>query len=301
MHYFLAGENWYGREGALRELLSGAGMVETPDLESVTTGDLRVLVGSQSLFSEKKTVILKNPSQVTEIWAELDKIVAAASADVTVVVVEDKPDKRTKMYKILASELELREFPLWTPHDRGFATEWLIQHAKSAGLLMRPREAGFLIDRVGVHQADLAAALDKLVLAGSAETEMIERVIDVSPSENVFGLFEAALAGDSRRIARMLSVLRQTEEPYRVFGLLTAQLMPFTTLLAGDASTAQVANDLGVKPFVLTKLSGFARGYGAAEARRLIELAAVTDLSMKSTTVEPWLLVEQFLQKITLR
>ena len=60
------------------------------------------------------------------------------------------------------------------------------------------------------------------VLAGEVSDEWIDNVIEQSPTESVFALFETALNGDTKRIAEIIADLRRTEDPYRVFGLVNS-------------------------------------------------------------------------------
>ena len=61
-----------------------------------------------SLFHETRLVVLRQLSEHKELWAKLGEWARDVSADTTLVLVETKPDKRTKAYKALTRAGEVR-------------------------------------------------------------------------------------------------------------------------------------------------------------------------------------------------
>lgn len=301
MIYFLTGENWYARDRVLKHLFKELAdeTPERPDTSRLTAAELDDLLRAQSLFSEKRCVILTNLSENKHAWDALGELVDQVSPDVSLIVVEDKPDKRTKTYKALQKSATTKEFPLWTPRDTAKATEWLLTEAKSQDLPLKTRDAKQLVERVGVDQVRLAGALEKLALVDGITPEAIASSIDSHPEENVFQLLETALKGDIKELQAAVTTLRQTEEPYRVFGLLSSQLLQLAALTyRKDMSPGDVAKKIGAQPFVLTNLRPYARNISEHDMANIVQLAADTDMKMKSVSVDPWLLIEELLIKL---
>lgn len=304
MIYFLSGENWYGRDLAVRSLLKKVGIesIERPDVSKMEVSELHDMLQAQSLFSEKRCIVLSGLSENKLAWEALGDMADSISPDITLIIVEDKPDKRTKAYKALQKHAETSEFPLWTTRDIPKATEWLLVVAKAQNVPLKTRDAKQLIERVGVDQARLAGALEKLQLMDEITPENIEASIDSQPGDNVFALLETALRGDDASLRSSIESLRQTEDAYRVFGLLSSQLLQLAALAyQKDVTPGEVAKQIGAPPFVLTKLRPFAQRLAEHEAAAMLELAANTDMKMKSVAIDPWLLVEELLIKITRR
>ena len=302
--YFLTGENWYARDEALRAIVaaSGAESVERPDPASVTPAELRDMLTTQSLFSTARCVVLAGFADVKPLWEALESVVEHVLDDITLVMNEPKPDKRTRTYKALQKIASVQDFPLWTPRDTHRASEWLLVEAKRRGVSLKTRHATQLIERAGVDQGRLAAALEKLELAGEITPERIEALVESRPSENVFGLLETALRGDGQAVHAMLHTLRQTEDPYRVFGLLSTQLLQLAALVYGRGTPVpDIAKDLGVAPFVLSRLQPHATRLSGSQAGQLLAAAGQADMKMKSVAIDPWLLVEELLQKLAHR
>lgn len=303
MIYFLTGENWHERDRALKVLISQGGEVpEYLDVEKLTTDSFKEILGAQTLFSQKRCIVVKHLSENKVVWDSLGTMLPdTPDDDLVLILVEDKPDKRTKTYKALQKSATVQEFPAWTERDSGLATEWLLHEAKRRGIPLKTRDASQVVQLTGADQGRLAAALEKLSLMQEITSESIEASIDAYAVDNVFILLETALRADVSQLQSMTVSLRQIEDAYRVFGLLSSQLMQLAALVYSEKSPNEVARDIGAAPFVLSKLAPFAARISKSDMRRLLMWAAETDMQMKSISIEPWVLVEQLLLKIASR
>lgn len=300
MIYFLTGENWYAREQALRALIArSGGAAEFLDVEKLTVEGLRETLSAQTLFATERCIVLRQPSENKTLWEALGEIKVAD--DITLILTEEKPDKRTKTYKALKKQATTKDFPNWTERDAGFATEWLLSEAKTRDIPLKTRDAKLVIERLGANQGRLAGALEKLSLMDEITLESIEASIESYAVDNVFILLETALRGDISKVQSTTKNLRQTEDAYRVFGLLSSQLVQLAALVYSSEPPNEVARAIGAPPFVLSKLAPFAARLPGSDMRQLLEWAASTDMNMKSIAIEPWVLVEQLLLKIASR
>ncbi|MNS76073.1 DNA polymerase III subunit delta [compost metagenome] len=127
--------------------------------------------------------------------------------------------------------------------------------------------------------------------------EVIQDVIELSPTENVFNLFETALRGDSKGVMHMIATLELSEDPYRVFGLLSGQTVQLLALALGDKPSAEIAKDIGAHPYAVSKLGSHAKRLGATGSKKVIHAFAEADRAMKTSVAEPWLLIERALLK----
>ena len=59
--------------------------------------------------------------------------------------------------------------------------------------------------------------------------------------------------------------------------------------------------DLGMHPFVVKKLRPLARQLSPKDLAELTELAAERDYQMKTSSVDPWIALEDFLFRVALR
>lgn len=300
MIYFFVGENSFEIEREIaRRIADFDGEIEKRDGEAPVIADLQDLLQGQSLFSTKRLIILKQISENKSVWEMLASRIESMSSDIDLIVIEPKPDKRTKAYKDILKLVTLKEFPAWTHRDTNQAVRWVLDEAKDREVGLTEKHVRHLVQRVGFDQWRLHHAIEKLSLAGDVSIEVIDELIEANPDENIFELLDTALRGDVKGVQASVANLKLSVDAYQTFGLLSSQILQLCALALTDKSSAEVAKDIGAHPFVLSKLAQYAARLSKNEIKALINEAAETDMLMKSSGLDPWLHVEQLLIKIT--
>jgi DNA polymerase III delta subunit len=291
----LTGDNSFEIEREVARIVDAfhtvAERIDGSELELRQLPDL--LMGA-TLFATKRLVIIKNLSENKIIWPVFGDWLGRVSDDIQLVLVEPKPDKRTVAYKALQKQADVKEFKVWTERDGSVAESWVMAEAKKVGIALDTKSTHALVTRIGMDQWQLYHGLEKLLLAGDSSVTMIEAIIDARPSENVFNLFDAALRGDRQKVSDMLKTLELTEDPYRLFGLLSGQAFQLAAV-AVAAPSDEIAKDFSVHPYAVSKLQAVAKKLGRAGAREVIEAFAKADDDMKISRGEPWLVIERTL------
>lgn len=296
----LTGENSFEANRALQAIIRDFdGVTEKIDGSELELRQLPDLLMGGTLFASSRLVVIKNLSENKTVWPDFADWLPRVSEDIHLVLVEPKLDKRTRTYKDLQKIAQVTEFSAWTERDTAKAEQWAAGEARALNIEIDNSSVRLLVQRVGPDQWLLHHALQKLAVLDYITPEIIQEVIDVNPVENVFDLFESALRGDARKVKRMIETLELTEDPYRLFGLLSGQAFQLATLaVAGDKTNAEVAKDLGVHPYGLGKLASYAHKIGRTGAKRVIAAFAEADTGMKTSVAEPWLLIERALIKV---
>jgi DNA polymerase-3 subunit delta len=293
------GENSFQIVRALQRIIDGFdGRAEKIDGTTVELRQLPDLLMGTTLFADTRLVIIKSLSDNKTAWAQLVDLLPRISDDVHLVLVDEKLDKRTKTYKDLQKLADITEFPLWSERDSRQAEIWVEDEAKTLGFALDKKSAHTLVARAGVDQWQLYHALQKLAVIETVTPDIISDIIDANPTENVFNVFEAALKGDARRVTHMIATLQASEDPYRLFGLLSGQALHLFALTVTDQPASVVAKDLGVHPFALSKLVPYANELGKARAKKVVTICIEADSAMKTSAADPWLLIERALVKI---
>lgn len=295
----LTGENSFEVARALRRIRAAFdGTVEQVDGSELEVRQLPDLLMGGTLFSDKRMVVIKGLSENKSVWNSLVDWIPRVSDDVHLVVVEAKPDKRTVVYKDLKKVADVQEFAAWTDRDSAKAEQWLAGEAKAMGMELDRKSIQTLVRRVGVDQWSLYHEMEKLAVLETVDAAVIEQLVEAAPTENVFNLFDAALRGQARDVKEMILVLQATEDPYKVFGLLSSQVFQLAALAVSDKPSAEVAADIGAHPFAMGKLTSHAKRLGRPGARAAVAVMAEVDDGMKTSGGEPWLLIERGLIKI---
>jgi DNA polymerase III delta subunit len=289
MIQFFTGDNSFEIDRAVHALSdSFQGEVQKIDGSELALRDLPDLLMSTTLFSDKRLVIIKDLSSNKTIWPLLPDWLDRVSDDVDLILIDEKPDKRTATYKVLKEAVH--EFPAWTDRDTAKAETWLLQQ----DLKLDKKSAHRIVERVGVDQWQLSSALEKLRFLDEITEETIDETINARPSENVFNLFETALRGNAAKVHQMIATLELTEDAYQIFALLASQAFQLAAIQATGAGD-NPAKDFGIHPFVVSKLSNYARNLSTKEIRAIIKAFADADADIKLSRAEPWLLVERAL------
>lgn len=294
----LTGENSFEIDRATRMIANNfSGQPEKYDGAELAANQLPDLFMGATLFASERLVIIKSLAENKQLWDSLTDWLPRINSDIHLVLIDAKPDKRTKTYKELVKVANVKEFKLWSDRDTSLAQKWLTEEAQQQGVKLDQTSARLLVGRVGLDQWDLWNALQKLAVVDEVSPQLIEELIDANPRENVFNLFEAALRGDAEKVSAMLRTLEVTEDPYMVFGLLSGQAFQLSALMHAEKPASEVAKDLGAHPFALSKLEPHAKKRKNDDAH-IIAIFADADNAMKTSGGEPWLLIERALIKV---
>jgi DNA polymerase III delta subunit len=262
-----------------------------------------------SLFAEKRLVIVRGLSANKQAWNALAELTEKISDDIHLVLVESTPDKRTKTYKALQKSANIKDFPLWTERDSVKAEHWTVAEAKRLGVKLDAPSARLIVRRSlimpekgqpVIDQWRIMNSLEKLSVLDVVTVEAVEQYIDVQPIESVYNLLETALKGNLPVLRRLLDDLAPSEDPFKVFGLLTSQAFQLAALAATDQPPNETAKAIGAHPFVVSKLAPLARRLGQGGARKTIRILAEADEAMKMSKAAPWVLIDQALMRIAL-
>ena len=298
MIYVFFGENEFSKRQKVDEVL-GDRIARRRDGEELTIGDLRELLTGQTLFGGDEPIIITDLSQNSEVWAEFPEI--AKLSDELVILLETKLDKRTKTYKNLAKNATVQECASLGERQRPELVKWAIDRTKERGTKLTKKQIETLIDRLGYDQLRLDNLFAQLSLLDEVTDDLIDQFVPLAKSESVFELLDATIRSDVSSIHRIISYLEMTsgdDGAYQTIGLLASQAMNLLALVLSDIDTQKVAQDFGVHPYALRQLSPLARQLDKIAALRICRILLQADMQMKTTGVEPWLLVETALMKI---
>ena len=111
----------------------------------------------------------------------------------------------------------------------------------------------------------------------------------------MFDLFVSALSGDYDKVHDIISYLESesgVDGAYQTMGLLASQATNLTALVLAGGDSKSVASDFSANPYVLRKLTSSTKGIDKEKLKRINDALLRADLQMKTTSVNPWLLVE---------
>ena len=297
----LLGENSFEIDRKIAGLKANfQGQIENYDGNSITNEKLADILTGFSLFAENKLVVIRDLSENKPIWANFSNWIKRISDDVDLVLIERKVDKRSATYKDLKKSANVMEFNPWTERDNGLAEKWVSAEADRQGLKLSKKTVVFLVNWVGVDQWSLYHAIEKLCLAeGEITEETIRDLIEPNETENVFNLFEKSISGKTSEIKKAVDILKLSQDPYMLAGLLSTQAFQLLAICEAGADD-NPASDFAIHPFVVSKLTGLAKKLGKAKTRQIVKIFIKLDDSLKTSSIEPWLAIETSLLKLAI-
>jgi DNA polymerase-3 subunit delta len=272
----LTGENSFGLQAELDKLVGlfvaeqGDLALERLDGEEITLNRVSEALTSLPFLADKKLVVLRRPSASKQFIEAAEKMLEEIPETTDVIIVEPKLDKRLAYYKYLKKATDYREF---AQLDVPGLARWLSGEAKARGGVLSPRDAQYLVERVGANQQLLGNELEKLLLYNSTITrESIELLTEATPQSTIFQLLEVAFAGNGRRTLELYREQRALKvEPPQLIAMLTWQLHVIALIkAAGDRSGDSIAATAKLSPFVVKKSQAIARKLTIAELKSLV-------------------------------
>lgn len=304
MTILLTGPNEYRIKESVDRLVvehverDGPDGVVRSDGTSLAVADLDQLLTGGNLFAPRQLIILRDASKNKPIWEKLGEYAEKLDESTSLVVVEPSPDKRTRTYKQLEKHGQVRKHEALSERE---LISWIQTTARADGVNIEVEAARFLVGHAGFDQWRLSTELGKLSSLGKTVTpELIRDIVEPEPQANAFELLDAALSSRIEVVTRQLTVLRTSEEPYRFFGLLVSQVAALVVCAtAAGQPPATIAKTFGIHPFIVKKTLAMVQSLPHGMVDRVIDIVADTDIRMKSSSADPWLLIELCLGEIS--
>lgn len=300
MIHLIVGENRF----AARELvhtLAGDSEIERLEADKLSPAQLsEQLQQGASLFASARSLIIEQLSVNRLAWEALNEQLALISEDLTLILIESKPDKRTRTYKSLQKQATLHDAKELDPSA---LTCWAAAWVRERGSELGQSEANLLVERVGPHQERLASELEKLTLHQKISEDLIVDLVEATPQSSAFDLLDAVLLRQPGRVADLIGSIRSNNDPYQLFGLLAISIYNLAVVVSAPKPLDQsrVAREAGIHPYVVGKLAGVANNMSSVEIGVLARELARLDRANKSSGVDPWDSLEVSLMKLATR
>ncbi len=255
----ILGSNRYLIDRALTEQKArfeadnGPMSIENLDVAEMTADQVVSYLASQSLFNDRRLIMIHGLSQNPDLVSAADRILDHDYTAAEIVIIEPDLDRRTRLYSQLKDKTKLQQcdFP-----DENTLIGWLVKEADSLGVTLSRDLARYLIDKTGTDQLRLNNELIKLSLyAKTIDRTVIDVLVEASPQSTTFDLLDATFDSDRRKVSRIYAEQRALKiDPQQIIGLLAWQLHLLACLkTAGHNDVEQIAGDTGISVYAVKK------------------------------------------------
>jgi DNA polymerase-3 subunit delta len=168
---------------------------------------------SLSLFAERRLIELRMPGgKPGDKGADaLIEYARNPPPDSVLLVVTGKLDKSSQQSKWFSCLEKLGVFIAVWPVEARQLPGWILQRVRRKGMKLTPAAVQLIADRVEGNMLAAAQELDKLFLlygSGQIDEQVVLAAVSDSARYDIYGLVDVALAGDIKRVPRMIDGLR---------------------------------------------------------------------------------------------
>lgn len=230
------------------------------ELESITQG--------VTFFGSEKLIIIKNTNLKFNVGVLKD-----LDEDIKVVIVEDSVDKRLTEYKTLSKIAECIEYKHL---DERQMTQYIIDILKRYNVKISYEDAEYMQSVCGNDKYNNINELQKLVIyvqdKGIVTKETIDKVCSKTLNAKIFDVLDDIINKRKDVAIRQLdSLLRQKEPIVKIYIMLYKQFKQLYMIkLLKSSGEKNIAQELGIAPFIVKKLSGACDKYTEKELKNVI-------------------------------
>ncbi len=294
--YFFCGEEFFQIEKMVKlieakALNPGEESFNKAVLYGPETNFERVMSETRSfpMMAERRLVVLKEAQKFKDFEKLTHYFENPVPSTVFVVVWKGKgPDGRLKASKALKkTALFFEGKKVYEKECRSLADEY----ARSKGFKIQDQALMLLVSFLGNNPGLIESELDKIFLNLRAEgkhlvdPEIVYEMINIDKDFNVFELMNALGDKDHNRAHLIISKMARNTKEYPPI-LILSQLFGFYDKLAllqskGAKTDNDIANILGITPFIARQYQGAVRRVSLTEAHRNLGFLLDADLQMK--------------------
>lgn len=249
--------------------------------------DYRVVIVENSGWLSKASSDSDGEEKGAGKYSELIDTIKNLGSDTVVIFVEEKVDKRSKLYKAIQSKGAIEEY---APQTEEKLARWVANMAASYGKKMDLRTSMYLVSESGLDMLLLKNEVDKLVAYCLDREAITEKDVDLlcthQITNKIFDMISAiALHRQKEALRLYYDLLALRESPFHILTLLVRQ---YTQMLAvkdgalkGEPASV-IASKLGIQEWLAKRYADQTRNMKLSEIKRNLEACANADESIKS-------------------
>lgn len=312
VYLFLGGESLFHEE--LLEAVLGKMLPEAErefnwsrfDAAIVTEEELTANLETGSLFGNTRVILLNNFENASgEIGTVLLKSFNQLPQGVYLFVSGLKLDGRKKVNQELQKRITVVDCNKLSNAD---LPVWIRQRAKKMGLELTPEQGRLVGERTNGDLLRVRTELEKMAIYAGIKERITDAELDTllpgGPEPNIFGLIDAVAGRNPKTgLPRLEELLDSGENELKILATLSRQFRNIAAALEARESgmtSRELADFLGINPYVAEKSFGQARFFSLAELQKVLNRLLQADYRIKTGRREPRLELEMAVVEITM-
>lgn len=301
MIYFIYGEDSYRSKRKLEEIIDGYRKVHKSGLNlayiDADEKDFKTFLSglnTNSMFSEKKLIVLKNVFDNKKFQEEFLNDVKKIEdlKDIVIVYESNAPDQRTKIFKELQKRAKCQEFK---PLQPAGLRKWVEEEIKANNAKIDVVALDFLVSFVKNDLWQMANEINKLSnykRGGIIKKEDVELLVKPNIENDIFKTIDAIASKDKKQALNLLhKYLDDGERPLYLLSMISYQ---FRNLL----SVKESGKNCGLHPFVFQKTYYLCQRFSMQKLKDIYWKIFQTDSDIKTGKIEPETALDLLLSEI---
>jgi DNA polymerase-3 subunit delta len=282
------------------------------DARTMTENDLNTAVNAMPFLAPKRLVLLANPSvkygkptERKKFEAFIEKVPETAILVIYETVEPRDVDKHWLLKWIGKNSRLVKTQAFMLPRQWEMAG-WILNETKNQGGEIESPAAAKLAEMVGVNTRQAGQEIAKLLAYVNWERQVkvqdVEAVSIVTAQESVFDFVDALANGNGKSAQYLLHRLLESEDAFSLWGMVVRQfrlLLLAREVLDSRGGKDEVAQALGVHPFVAEKTTGQARGFTLPVLERIYHKLLEIDEGAKTGQVALELALDTLVVELT--
>jgi DNA polymerase-3 subunit delta len=307
MIFFLHGQDSFRSRKKLADIIEGYKKAHKSGLSLIyfdasqkDFADFSTQIRSNSIFEEKKMVILKNTFSDADFQESFLEIIKKFqdSQDIVVIYEADKVDQRTKFFKVLQKTAKCQDFSFLTG---ALLKKWLAFEFEKHGAKISYQALDCFLSRADGdlwRQENEIKKLANFKKGGEIGVGDIELCVRQNSQNDIFKTIEALAAKNK---IQALSLLHQHldagDNPLYLLSMFAYQFK--NMLILKDLEEKRKSPSLsGLHPFVVKKTSGLCRSFSFLQLKEIYRKIFQADLQIKTGQLDPELAIDLFVAQI---
>ena len=267
--------------------------------EQVSLKDLVSALEAVPFLANSRLVIIEYLSKNKQLSAKIDQILQHVPDSTVAVFYEGELDQRTNYYKTVSKLPQAVRFESLTPVQ---LRSWVRTEAKKHSGSIEPRALERLLEIVGDDQWRLEQEVIKLINFDSQiKLDMVDEMVEATEQQTIFELVDAVVAGQAAKALKTYrSLLAQQISPIYILSMIAWQLRNLLLAkAAGTMSSAQLAKEGGMSPYVASKVQQKQSAYSEEALKTAFLKVIATDYGIKTGEGEAEVMVENLIARLS--
>ena len=253
-------------------------------------------------FAERRLIIMEDTGLFKSASSELADYLKEMPDTTSMIFIETEVDKRNKLYKAVQSKGRVVELGR---QDEATLIRWVASGMKREGKNVSESTVRHLLAKVGTDMENIQKELEKLFCytmnKDSVTLEDVEAICTTQITNQIFDMVNAVADKQQKKALQYYyDLLALKEPPMRILFLLARQFKQLLEVKDMDQrgyGRKEIAEKVGLSPFVVGKYQAQAKAFQVKELRSIIEDSVETEECVKTGKLTDTLGVELFIVK----